>query len=1346
MAKNNPELRAHKDWLGLLQPVGLVVSPPALIKAQAVPSQNVVELQQRLLSIVQAPPGQGAGVDEDSFIEEPLAFFETVLDWSSEDIAGAADGPPIPDGIELILPDYNETLRPTYVVVDSMGDGEPLLLVQVLPRGTSFDEVPSDEQTGWSATPQSKFERLLREVKIPVGLLFNGDALRLVYAPSGESSGHLTFSVSAMCEVGGRPIFAALHMLLSEHRVFSAPDGRRLLDILSQSRKYQAEVSNALSDQVLGALWELLRGFQASDPEDGQRVFNQTAREDPQHVYGGQLSLLMRLIFVLYAEDEGLMPEGEVYANNYSVSGLYDRLRSDAGRYPDTMDQRYGAYAWLLSLFRLIFDGGGHGGLHLPTRHGQLFNPDEFPFLEGRPRAVLRVMGETFEAPRVSDGCVYRVLDALLMLDGERLSYRALDVEQVGSVYEAMMGYEVERAFGRSIAVRPKHIVINIDDLLDVDGGKRKKWLKDQADSELSGAALKALKEAATPEEMIAALGRRVSPRSLDTAGTPRLMAPGTLYLQPGEERRRTGSHYTPRELTEPIVRTTLRPVLEVLGERPTADQILGLKVCDPAMGSGAFLVETTRQLAEHLVIAWELHDTMPNIPADEEPILHARRLVAQRCIYGVDKNHFAVNLAKLSIWLVTLAKDHAFTFIDHALKHGDSLVGLTKKQIAAFHWKTGTSPTMDLFEEKLKQNIEAALGWRDTLHGLNEGDYDQRKEAWWESENALADARLIGDLAVAAFFGGDNEKTRKELRGQYLSKVQAWQADEVSRHELEATVAELRGGEKPVPPMHWEIEFPEVFGGENPGFDMMVGNPPFLGGLKIETAMGGAWRAFLVETVAEGKRGVRGTADLCAYFFIRCYRLTRESRGSIGFIATNTIAQGDTRLVGLGQIVRENGIVLAAETNKPWPGNATVHFSMVSVSRSGSVSPPRLNGLAVNAISSDLTTRETAFLPEPQRLAANQNRSFQGSIVLGSGFLLSQEEASDLLESNSRLEPVVLPYMTGTDLNTRTDPSPSRWVINFWDYPLNRAAAPQGYTGPVAYDFPECISRIEKLARPEREAKAPINSWNRKVRSEWWLFGQYRWALQKATAELEHVLILAATSNTVAFGRVANKIVFSNALYVFAFDGFDAFALLQSTIHDCWARNRSSTMKGDLRYTNSAVFETFPFPERWQSNPNIESAGKTYYEFRADLMVRNHEGLTKTYNNFHDPDNNESDIVSLRELHAAMDRAVLDAYGWDDISTDCEFLLDYEIDEETWGTKKKPYRYRWPEAVHDEVLARLLDLNQKRYTEEVAEGMHDKNSKKKTPSKKAGQKRRQSSSNSTPSFFEDSASPPEEA
>ncbi len=159
---------------------------------------------------------------------------------------------------------------------------------------------------------------------------------------------------------------------------------------------------------------------------------------------------------------------------------------------------------------------------------------------------------------------------------------------------------------------------------------------------------------------------------------------------------------------------------------------------------------------------------------------------------------------------------------------------------------------------------------------------------------------------------------------------------------------------------------------------------------------------------------------------------------------------------------------------------------------------------------------------------------------------------------------------------------------------------------------------------------------------------------------------------------------------------------MLQSRLHEVWARFLSSTLKDDLQYTPSDCFETFPFPDGWETDPVLEATGQAYYEFRANLMVRNDEGLTTTYNRFHDPYDDDLDISKLRELHAAMDRAVLDAYGWTDIPTDCEFLLDYEIDEETWGNKKKPYRYRWPDDVRDEVLARLLELNAERAAEET--------------------------------------------
>jgi len=892
------------------------------------------------------------------------------------------------------------------------------------------------------------------------------------------------------------------------------------------------------------------------------------------------------------------------------------------------------------------------------------------------------------------------------------------------------MGYEVERAFGLCISVRPKHIVINVDKLLEVDGSKRKKWLKDQADSDLTGTSALGLKSASTADEVVAALGRRVSPRSLDVVGTPQLMAPGSLFLQPGEERRRTGSHYTPRELTEPIVRTTLSPILKALGDRPTPEMILNLKVCDPAMGSGAFLVETCRQLSECLVKAWEVHDVMPQIPPDEEPLLYARRLVAQQCLYGVDKNPFAVNLAKLSIWLVTLAKDHAFTFVDHSLKHGDSLVGLTRKQIAAFSWKLQVGGQGDWIDDKMEQDLKEALGWRNTLQGLDEGDYNQKKEAWWEAENALSDARLIGDLAVAAFFNVDKDKAREELRNQYRSKVEAWRAKEANRHDLEGIVEELRGGEKPVLPMHWEIEFPEVFGRENPGFDAMVGNPPFLGGTRISMRISKKYMNYL----ASVNENSGNRMDLVAYFFRRSFELLREG-AAFGLVATNTIAQGDTRSGGLAWIHNNGGRTYFARRRFRWPGLAAVIVSVVHVSKGAVGGSPILDGRPVEKI--------TAYLfhmgndRDPASLSTNAPYSFSGVYPHGAGFQFDDKnddatpvsEMNRLIAEHPGYSSVIHQYIGGKEILEDPRHLHRRYVINFGDMSLEDAEG-----------WPHLLSIVREKVKPKREAKGgDIAAW------PWWRFWRSRREMIEALAPLSRYLVHPYTSSHLAFAFLPSKTLLAAPHLAFTFESSAAFGLLQSRSHEVWARFFSSTLKDDLSYSPSDCFLTFPFPRNWQTAPTLEAAGKTYYEFRAELMVRNDAGLTKTYNRFHDPDNREPDIVKLRELHAALDRVVLDAYGWEDISTGCEFLLDYEIDEETWGKKKKPYRYRWPEDVHDEVLARLLDLNQKRYQEEVVAGLHDKKSGKKASKKKVTRKTSPASTNLTLPLYGDAMKSPEE-
>ena len=355
------------------------------------------------------------------------------------------------------LPDYGETLRPDFAVRElEPKDGAPpwQLLVRVARARRGLRPRRRAASGQLEASAHGRMERLLRQTGVPAGLLFNGRALRLVSAPRGESSGWLDFRVADMVQTAGRPISTALRLLLGQPRLLSLPRAQRLAALLEDSRKFQNEVSERLAEQVLHALYELLRGFQAAHDASKGELLREPLAEHPDEVYRALLTVILRLVFLLYAEERDMLPEDETFLRYYSLAGLYERLREDAALFPDTMDQRYGAWAQLLVLFRMIHDGAESGAMRLPKRHGVLFDPDRFKFLEGRPSGGARQIHERIEPPLVPDGTIYRALEKLLVLDGERISYRALDVEQIGSVYETMMGFRLETATGRSVAIK----------------------------------------------------------------------------------------------------------------------------------------------------------------------------------------------------------------------------------------------------------------------------------------------------------------------------------------------------------------------------------------------------------------------------------------------------------------------------------------------------------------------------------------------------------------------------------------------------------------------------------------------------------------------------------------------------------------------------------------------------------------------------------------------------------------------------------------------------------------------------------------------------------------------------
>ena len=727
-----------------------------------------------------------------------------------------------------------------------------------------------------------------------------------------------------------------------------------------------------------------------------------------------------------------------------------------------------------------------------------------------------------------------------------------------------------------------------------------------------------------------------------------------------------------------------------------------------------------------------------------------------------MDKNPFAVNLAKLSLWLATLAKSHPFTFLDHAFKWGDSLVGLNKEQIKNFSWiadTTYTDPNLPLFN----QSITKVKVYRDEIFNLGDSDYEKKRDVYENAELELTETRVKGDLVIAAFFAKDKDKARKEELDKFRLMFKKMEKqtgagvgvrvgfgvgrdlamlnpdnvdnddnidnnDNVDNLEIINICDNLKSGAKSVPVFNWEIEFPEVFDRVNPGFDAIIGNPPFAG---KNTTINGNIEGYL-DWLKVVNPESHGNADLVAHFFRRAFDILREN-GTFGLIATNTIAQGDTRSTGLRYICENGGIIYNAQKRLKWPGLAAVVVSVVHVFKGQYIKGKWLNNYSgKKCLDNQEVDLISAFLfhaggnKDPKVLLANANKSFQGSIILGMGFTFDDDnpdttpiaEMQRLIKENPKNAERIFPYIGGEEVNSSPTHEYHRYVINFGD--MSEAEARQ---------YPDLMNIVEDKVKPARLAQ------NREIRARyWWRFGETTPALFQAISQLNRVLVTNAQASThLSFIFYSPNVVFANSLNIFPFQTYSSFAILQSRIHEIFARFLSSSIKDDLRYNPSDCFETFPFPEDWENNPILEQAGKTYYEYRAELMVKNNQGLTETYNRFHDPDEYDSDILKLRELHTAMDKAVLDAYGWGEISTECTFLLDYEEEEEEDNpkgrNKKKPWRYRWTEATHDEILAKLLDLNQTRYEAEILGGKVAEG-KKKGNTKKAGKTRKPTTDN----------------
>jgi len=567
----------------------------------------------------------------------------------------------------------------------------------------------------------------------------------------------------------------------------------------------------------------------------------------------------------------------------------------------------------------------------------------------------------------------------------------------------------------------------------------------------------------------------------------------------------------------------------------------------------------------------------------------------------------------------------------------------------------------------------------------------------------------------------------------------------------------------------HWFLEFPEVFAGRSEivsseianresthhslttthskGFDCILGNPPFLGGQRLSGTYGHDYLEWL-----KYKYAPIGAVDLVTYFYRRIFTVICEG-GFQSLLATNTIAQGDAREDGLAVIQKQGGTINYAIRSMRWPGLAAVEVAQVAVHKGKWTKEFVLDNKKVERITSYLDDSEE--LGDPYKLHHNKDKSFQGSIVLGKGFVLEPNEAQKLIAQNPKNKDVLFPYLNGQDLNSNPDQSPSRWVINFFDWDEDKCRK----------EYPDCYRLLEERVKPERTRWKLDENGNEIVGTYalrhpmptlWWIYAEKRPKLYRTIAPLERVMGLVRISKYLNVMLLTNNQVFNDKVIVTAFDKIHQFPFLQSTINDVWSWKNSTTLGATtIVYTPGNCFETFPFPQNLttQTESKLEQIGETYHEFRRQLMLKMQLGLTKTYNQFHNPQlsseigNSEvtnrkelqkkfgketvnlwshlqkkedvcsldeaiTDIKHLRQLHKEMDEAVLRAYKWDDLDLAHDF---YEVD---YLPENDRVRYTISPEARKEVLKRLLLLNHEIYEEEVARGLHDKK-KSKTKAKK---------------------------
>ncbi len=1148
---------------------------------------------------------------------------------------------------------------------------------------------------GMRMSPHALVQEFLNRHESLYAIVTNGKSLRLLRDSANLTKlSYVEFDLTRLFGEDLFTDFALLYRLLHISRLPEEPTAGAdsiLEKYHQEALKSGSRIRSKLSEAVERGIVMLANGLLANADNHALRQWAAEQPDAPAAYYEALLKLIYRLLFVMVIEerdlifpppetraDDGLdglrgpqpMAHRDVYYQFYSLK----RLRGLALNHRLANAREYDLWESLRNTFALFEPGGTGAKLGIGPLAGSLFGTQALSALQGG---------------RVNNRVLLECLRGLSQFDNGQggvmpVNYASLDVEEFGSVYEGLLEY-----------------------------------------------------------------APHIDPKTLE------------FRFVKGQDRSSSGSHYTPDELVQPLIKHSLEHLIADRTVAPDAaepkreaaiQQLLQLKVTDVTCGSGHILLAAARRIGLE-VSRLRSQEEQPNPMAIRE----GTRDAIQRCIYGVDRNPLAVELCKVALWLEAHVPGRPLGFLDHRIKCGDAIVGVghledLQKGIPTEAFKTFTSEEKSLGaalrkrNQKERKDREARVGGdyqtnllseqfsvKDRLAAFRQNfarfaEMPERTVAEIEEKEAayrkLSQGsnwwfiKTLCDVQIAQFFIPKTDDKRVVTDSRFFEMMRG------ARDTQAEGAAVSESSERRF--FHWFLEFPEVFAGG--GFDCVLGNPPFLGGLKIPDKIDEIAHEYL-----QSMFHASGRADLVSYFFRRTYTLI-GSAGKISLLATNTISQGDTRIAGLQSILKLGGVINFAIPSIVWPGAAEVRVASVSLStKSGASAKKYIGSSEVTFISSYL---DSAPELHPYKIKSNKNESFQGDNVAGLGFSITRSEVKTMIESDPKNEQVLFPYIDGDTLNKSPEMVTENYIISFGER-----------TESDAISFKEPYRKLIKDVYPERQTKN-AKKYPRMV-YEWWKFWNYRKELHRQLDNLDEVLCVARVSRTLAFAVVNAKQVFHEKLVVMTRSLDETFPVLQSDFHNYWAWKYCTTMKDDLTYTSSAIYQTFPFPEA-NLFKLVESGCFFRSKRREDLLLLS-LGLTKLYNQFHnahlttDYDTLWSDgtltiapaelkkrkqsketynlyrhldktpgtismgeaverIAELRRLHKEMDQAVLAAYGWDKPGRywGPAIRLRHDFHEVDYLPDNDNVRYTIHPEARREVLKRLLLLNHEIHAAEV--------------------------------------------